>query len=141
MPTGNNTVDRWLPWEVYHSWSVCPESVSTQLSARTPGMIEESYLTTSALQPETTSIQMIFDEEIDQLDIREAVAIPSYHSKKSGLYKQRRKIMPPFLRTLSDVGLPDVCKHTNELLFIYFSVTHKKLYDIDGQPFPCIDDG
>ncbi|XP_046555649.1 uncharacterized protein LOC124264911 [Haliotis rubra] len=68
---------------------------------------EESRLLTrlrQRVQEEIKPVQQIYNEETQNLDEEAAATVASY-SIKSGLYRQRAKVLPPVPRTRADVDL------------------------------------
>ncbi|XP_046552148.1 uncharacterized protein LOC124261815 [Haliotis rubra] len=69
---------------------------------------EESRLLTrlrQRVQEEIKPVQQIYNEETQNLDEEAAATVASFYSIKSGLYRQRAKVLPPVPRTRADVDL------------------------------------
>ncbi|XP_046556881.1 uncharacterized protein LOC124266112 [Haliotis rubra] len=63
---------------------------------------------------EVTPIQQIFEDETRTLTIDEVATTPSFASIEAGLYRHRRKNLPPLPKTLADVCIEDQWAETSD---------------------------
>ena len=57
------------------------------------------------VQEEIQPVLQLYNKEVQNLDEDDAATVSSFYSVKSGLYRQRAKVLPPVPQTRADVDL------------------------------------